>query len=54
MAPAEAPKDEVLQGTAVVQHHGITIDPHLGAVRDDWDAKSIENHRKMVVFHGIW
>jgi len=30
-APAEAPRDEVLQRTAVVQHHGITVDPNLGA-----------------------
>lgn len=30
-APAEAPRDEVLQRTAVVQHHGITVDPDLGA-----------------------
>lgn len=31
-APAEAPRDEVLQRTAVVQDHGITVDPHLGAL----------------------
>ena len=30
-APAEAPRHEVLQRTAVVQHHGITVDPNLGA-----------------------
>ena len=38
-APAEAPRDEVLQRTAVVQHHGITVDPDLGAGK--WDNHGI-------------